>query len=493
MEVLNTDSPINELERAFLNFARGALSLMEEWIANEELPSFSYLAYYFGEGSYKRRVEYTDEYGMLLQKHGQDLLAMEEALQCVQRHIQAGILFPSLKGNKEAEPTENIPPDAALPQQAEQLVILDLIVPVIESCKHHGRLSSLLDERLLLTQYRRLIAFWSNPFEQVDITFPLVNFSSDASQPQQVSEHLFLVPFTPADKTALWNDDAMVFTHSAPPLSAHTLMSLSWKLSGTYAFRKNDTLNSNEAKQEVLQELGDIVTALRLLKKGDVGAPAIYEKNQTPVLWQGVRKVNILGNQQVRQFPLSPFQYYELSEHEIPDLKDLSKALHQLRTGQTQASLYGDMAVALRRFNQSYNRELPEDQIIDLTIALESSLLAELRDELNYRLSLRGTALLASGGKWEPSKSQALLKAMYDIRSNIVHNGRLLSNLKKDIRKLQRFGIETRDFVQWCEDIVRDVLKEYVLREARGQSLKQVNEELDKHIVENLGVQVHPR
>src|SRR5713101_370376 len=111
-------------------------------------------------------------------------------------------------------------------------------------------------------------------------------------------------------------------------------MSLSWKLSGTYSFRKDDTSNSNVAKQEVLDELGDILTALRLLKKGDVGAPAIYEKNQTPILWQGVRMVNVLSNQQVRQFPMSPFQYYELSEHEIPDLKELSKALHQLRTGQ---------------------------------------------------------------------------------------------------------------------------------------------------------------
>jgi hypothetical protein len=84
---------------------------------------------------------------------------------------------------------------------------------------------------------------------------------------------------------------------------------------GTYAFLKNGLPNTNTTKQEVHHELGDIVTALRLLKKGDVGAPAIYEKNQTPVLWQGVRMVNVLVNQQVRQFPLTPFQYNELSEN----------------------------------------------------------------------------------------------------------------------------------------------------------------------------------
>ena len=205
--------------------------------------------------------------------------------------------------------------------------------------------------------------------------------------------------------------------------------------------------------------------------------------------------MNVLGNQQVRQFPLSSFQYYELSEQEIAGLKELSKALHQLRTGQTQASLYGDMTLALRRFNQSYHRTLLEDQIIDLTIALESSLLTrEKGEELSYRLSLRGTALLAQRGAWEPDKSQALLKVMYDIRSKIVHDGRLLSDLEKDIKKkLQHVGISTREFPQQCEDIVRDVLKEYVLREeATGQSMEQINEGLDKSIVQSLKVQSHP-
>jgi hypothetical protein len=75
---------------------------------------------------------------------------------------------------------------------------------------------------------------------------------------------------------------------------------------------------------------------------------------------------------------------------------------------------------------------------------------------------------------------------MYDIRSGIVHNGLLLADLEKDLRKLRRIGIEPRDFVQWCQDIVRDVLKEYVLREAKGQSLKQINEKLEEYIVESL-------
>jgi hypothetical protein len=473
---------------------------MEQWVLAEGFTGFNYLAHSFGENSYNRWSEVTVEYGTLLQGHMQDLLAMEETQTCVQRHIQADVLLPSLRAKTEtARVVQNEPHS----QQTEQQVVLDLIVPLIECLKQqldqgadeYSAVAYLADEKLL-AQYRRLIALWSDSLEHVDITFPLVNFTYDAKGPQPLSTHLFLCPLTPADKTALWNDDAKHFPFSEPPLDARALMSLSWKLSGTYSFSKDDDPALDTTKQEVFLELGDIVTALRLLKKGDIGVPAIYEKKHTPVLWQGIRPAGVLrGDLQSRQFPASPFVSYGLSEHEIAKVKELSNALYRLRSGKTQASLYGDMTLALRRFNQSYHRTLLEDQIIDLTVALESSLLSrEKGEELSYRLSLRGTALLAPGGAWEPEKSQALLKVMYDIRSKIVHDGRLLSDLEKDInKKLQPVGISPREFPQQCEDIVRDVLKEYVLRkDATGQSMEKINEALDKFIVQSLKMQPVP-
>jgi hypothetical protein len=93
------------------------------------------------------------------------------------------------------------------------------------------------------------------------------------------------------------------------------------------------------------------------------------------------------------------------------------------------SSLYGDLSVGLRRFNQSYERNIPEDQIIDLTVALESTLLADRGEELTYRLAVRGAALLANvGTPWELRKSRALLATMYDVRSRIVHGGQQLSD-----------------------------------------------------------------
>src|SRR6266436_5573922 len=117
---------------------------------------------------------------------------------------------------------------------------------------------------------------------------------------------------------------------------------------------------------------------------------------------------------------LTAVLYNELHESDIALLQELVKALQQLRLAQSRgvSALYGDLSVGLRRFNQSYERRIPEDQIIDLTIALESTLLADRDEELTYRLAVRGAALLADvGTPWEPRKGRALLTTMYDVRS----------------------------------------------------------------------------
>ncbi len=109
----------------------------------------------------------------------------------------------------------------------------------------------------------------------------------------------------------------------------------------------------------------------------------------------------------------------------------------------------------------------------------------DVRDELKYRLSLRGAALLAEAEtSWEPNKSRTLLQVMYDARSSIVHNGKLLVDL--NLTQLQRVGIPSQLFPQQCENIVRAILKTYILRRGEGQTVTQVNQELESRIVESL-------
>lgn len=82
-------------------------------------------------------------------------------------------------------------------------------------------------------------------------------------------------------------------------------------------------------------------------------------------------------------------QDYKLNRDEAATVVAL---FQRLRDGFNDNSLKA-LDVAIRRFNLSYSRTLPEGKIIDLTVALESTLLHGIEAELQYRLSIIGAAL----------------------------------------------------------------------------------------------------
>jgi len=67
-------------------------------------------------------------------------------------------------------------------------------------------------------------------------------------------------------------------------------------------------------------------------------------------------------------------------------------------------------------FMQYYNTTSTYDRIIKLAIVLESSVLAGLDQELNYRLKLRASAFLKQD-------CRKMLDILYQLRSCVVHNG----------------------------------------------------------------------
>lgn len=472
METQKNDATNTGLDGFFLLFAHAVLFHLEQWIKAEELWGTSYLRCNFEGLGFHFQFDSLAGFGQLLESHLPDLLAMEKTQLCVDKHLQAGFWTSSEYGTGE---------------ERHRQVILALIVSLAESCQKYDTWP-LTDEQIL-EQYHRCSASWGDALSHFAITFPLLNFSSDLEQSKQLGRYLSLAPLTPADKTFLWNEDAKLFSFSPSPLDVTTFTQLTWKLTGTFsAPKKEDASDMSATSQEALNELDDILSAMRLLKGGNVGAPAIYQKRLEPVFWEGTRMCHPLT--QTRSFPpaLVP---YEVRESDIAPLRDLIDTLQQVRLAQPAGSpLYGDLSIGLRRFNQSYERTILEDQLIDLTIALESTLLFKLKEELTYRLAARGTALLAdAGAPWEPQKSRALLTTMYDVRSLVVHNGQQLSD-KEILNKIRKLEMQPQDFLQQCEQIVRDVLKAYVRYRAKGQSVEQVNKDLEARITTGLGVQM---
>lgn len=88
-----------------------------------------------------------------------------------------------------------------------------------------------------------------------------------------------------------------------------------------------------------------------------------------------------------------------------------------------------------------------------------------------------------AGPEWEYE-----LKTIYEIRGEIVHSAKPLSD-EGVRRKVDRLGsIVAMDFLHTCEDVARDVLRESVVRLAAGGSLAGLCQELDERILLGLAM-----
>jgi hypothetical protein len=190
--------------------------------------------------------------------------------------------------------------------------------------------------------------------------------------------------------------------------------------------------------------------------------------------------------------PIAPASYVL----ELDDVPHVRALVQRVRTVKQEGK---GLHVALRRFNQSYVRELLEDRVTDLAVALDSSVLAGQTSELRFRLKLRGTSLLAHTAR-QPRQTRDLLEALYDTRSQIVHEGALLSDLtaRRGPGRRLRAAVQpvigqqvltTQKIVLVWEDLVRDILREYVERLAAAPvrtDVKTVNDRLEDALFDHM-------
>jgi hypothetical protein len=159
----------------------------------------------------------------------------------------------------------------------------------------------------------------------------------------------------------------------------------------------------------------------------------------------------------------------------VPDLLEIYS--HLLKLSQSKSGI----ELPLRRFDQSYDRITPEDRLIDFAIALESSLLFGIKDELKFRLAVRAATLLRS--VQPPAEVYRTLGDMYDVRSLVVHEGKKFSELTKER------AFKTVPFYHYADHIeqyVRLILREYVNRLASGKSIRDIADGLDAELIQRL-------
>src|SRR5258707_3307644 len=489
METQPSQNDEETLEDLFIRFARTLLTLLKEWTTTEEIPQRFHKYVEFLEVGLHLQHEIKKDYLLLVLYHrSHPFWTSEETVHYVRKHWNEWKQFVSPEWNF---------PDELTSDHIMRLTLYELVFPVFEVLEQTKTFQPTQEQ--LLRSYARFQKRWTTTDAFWEVTIPLLQFTCDFQQTVQIGSHLQLAPFTLEEKTDVWNqtNSTDLMQVSMPtPVDINTFHYAAFKLTGFHIAQKNGIKHSEEIATEVL----DILAALRLVKTGDVGIHALFQTNDLPRTTGSNSSMYIRNDQILRGHGSK----YTLTKDDLPTVRVLLDALLKLRTQQQSKKgkqlsqrgteqYYGDLTLALGRFNQSYSRNRGEDRVIDLTIALESSLFPKQETELRYRFALRGATLLAMAGAkdWEPHKSKAFLQVMYDVRSSIVHNGQQLADLEDKLNVLQKVGMETStyEFLRQCENIVREILRACVQWRASGRSKDAIIADVERWIVDGIAAQ----
>jgi len=275
----------------------------------------------------------------------------------------------------------------------------------------------------------------------------------------EVSDAVSVSSFPDEEKQGFWP----AFEWLEREFTLYDLSSARWCVSGRFRVSRGGTIDSSVVESDA----ENVLYAMRLWKKGRVGMNA-FRVSVLPPAIPGHISIRPIPELSVREVVSGN---YTLLESEVPMVLAIHANLQQL--GEDR----GDLNLALRYFGLSYSRRRDEDRLLDLSIALESSVLHKIRDELTYRLAIRGATLIR--GEFDPTLSFNILKSLYQMRSSVVHEGKNL----RDSLPTQFEDLGVSGFLEQAEDIVRAILRTYVSRVTPSRGLEAVNKELELEIL----------
>jgi hypothetical protein len=269
-------------------------------------------------------------------------------------------------------------------------------------------------------------------------------------------------------------EQGFLYTHFFP--SRPELYDCDYKLIGTYQYEGD---MPREKFGEYYDAIHRCITALRLYKPGSIGSLFIVEtENESPHDESKLCTTSFsddIGNEPENwghgEGP------YKLNIGEVDGFLTIYKQI----SNPAARDRLKKLEIGLRRFNNSYNRFSIEDKIIDLTIALESTVLFNIKDELRYRIALRGARLISS--KMPPTSTFNSLQILYDLRSKIVHEGKSFMDLvdDNDFRKVIAKVVDGPQirFIPLITQITRLILLEYMVKISNGKTLESINKAID--------------
>lgn len=230
---------------------------------------------------------------------------------------------------------------------------------------------------------------------------------------------------------------------------------------------KRRVVGPNNEEQRFAHEAGTAVTALRLAQSGTVGVPAMFTEPLLPA--------DILGGfQRLIEFETSG----RMLNNDATLTRSIAAKARHIAKQLNAHGASGPLSLALRRYNLMYSRTLPEDRIIDLAIVCESALLPNDKEELKLRMRVRAAQLCRP--ELAAKRTSELIRRLYDVRSNIVHNafrfndGKIEKEIHKGFPEMQ-----PGHFLVEAQNLVRLILVQMLDRVTKGESLKNICEALD--------------
>jgi hypothetical protein len=167
---------------------------------------------------------------------------------------------------------------------------------------------------------------------------------------------------------------------------------------------------------------------------------------------------------EIRFDPLETVENYHIAKDKVEELTGFcNRHIAALKSAPK------DIQLANRRFNFTYDRDIPEDALVDLVIALESLFLEEETSELGYRMAMRVAGLLHDRGAERQTTFELIHKA-YQTRNRIVHGG--VPPLKINVHGE---SIEFEKFISLVEDHVRQSIQKLLgMKLSRKERVKEL-------------------
>lgn len=197
--------------------------------------------------------------------------------------------------------------------------------------------------------------------------------------------------------------------------------------------------NFQYPRKKVEMIIEKALTTFRLLRNGDVGVFLIQYEPPDPFSRQ--MNLPIPADYQVATQGLQ----YKFGDADMPEFIRIFKGL-ELLNRVTEAR------ICVSRFNKSFIRNDPADQLIDLVIAMESITTPE-KDSLTYKVSTQIARLLINDNDFKArvekrKELQEKITKIYNIRSKLVHRGKIKGKDLKPFKSPEETIHEARRIVR---------------------------------------------